>query len=616
MPNSIDRNANTPKRIRRNFQRLSLILDKATTIVKGIIGTANRITVTATDPEHPVIDIAATYIGQVSITTLGTVTTGTWNAGTIAINHGGTGQTSASAAFNALAPSQSGKNGDFLTTDGSNTSWAAVTQPTAANPTASVTLSVQNGVLATFMRSDASPALDQSIAPTWTGIHIHSVGSNWLINDNAAKKPLVIRNASGQHAGAHPLEVQTSGGIPALYLDFDSGSETQPFLHVSSTGTLFGGLVFNNSQGFAILMNGTITGTVANDSLTNSTTGATAAVSSTSGNNIFLKTITGRWNFGDTIVNNTHAFPGSRTIQDFDNGNTETLTATRTPNMRFMQAGGNGFFWETALPITITPHQAITNDSSPSASSKTSCQVDTSTGNGGNQNGVSWNGGTNAARFGRYLFFAGGDANNTNPNITISGTITGTVNGDTLSNSTSGGTAVVNGVAGSVITLQTVTGTWNNGDTVVNSTHAFPGARTITLTTALGGTLVLRGGLGTAGTPGVVQFQTSAGTATADFKDTEVDIHLDVKLDTAGKGLYVKEGTNATMGKSTLVAGTVTVSTTKVTANSRVMLTGQNSSGTHGELTISARTAGTSFVITSSNASDTRDIAWIIFEPA
>lgn len=45
----------------------------------SLTGTANRITVTGTQ-----WDIAATYVGQTSITTLGTVTTGTWNGTAIA----------------------------------------------------------------------------------------------------------------------------------------------------------------------------------------------------------------------------------------------------------------------------------------------------------------------------------------------------------------------------------------------------------------------------------------------------------------------------------------------------------------------------------------------------
>jgi hypothetical protein len=53
------------------------------------VGTADRITVNADS-----IDIASTYVGQNTITTLGTVTTGTWNATTIGVGYGGTGVTS------------------------------------------------------------------------------------------------------------------------------------------------------------------------------------------------------------------------------------------------------------------------------------------------------------------------------------------------------------------------------------------------------------------------------------------------------------------------------------------------------------------------------------------
>jgi phage-related tail fiber protein len=52
------------------------------------VGTSNRITVNADS-----IDIASTYVGQTSITTLGTIATGTWNGTTIAVANGGTGAT-------------------------------------------------------------------------------------------------------------------------------------------------------------------------------------------------------------------------------------------------------------------------------------------------------------------------------------------------------------------------------------------------------------------------------------------------------------------------------------------------------------------------------------------
>jgi hypothetical protein len=62
-----------------------------------VVGTANRILVNSNS-----VDIAPTYVGQASITTLGTVATGTWNATTIGIAKGGTGATTAAAARTAL----------------------------------------------------------------------------------------------------------------------------------------------------------------------------------------------------------------------------------------------------------------------------------------------------------------------------------------------------------------------------------------------------------------------------------------------------------------------------------------------------------------------------------
>ena len=56
-----------------------------------------------------------------------TATTGAITlAGTLAIANGGTGQTTANTAFNALAPSQTSANGKYLTSDGTNTSWGTV----------------------------------------------------------------------------------------------------------------------------------------------------------------------------------------------------------------------------------------------------------------------------------------------------------------------------------------------------------------------------------------------------------------------------------------------------------------------------------------------------------
>lgn len=70
-------------------------------LVDSVTGTANRITITGTAAD-PVVDIAATYVGQASITTLGTITTGVWNGTAIPITAGGTNATDAGTALSNL----------------------------------------------------------------------------------------------------------------------------------------------------------------------------------------------------------------------------------------------------------------------------------------------------------------------------------------------------------------------------------------------------------------------------------------------------------------------------------------------------------------------------------
>ena len=89
-------------------------------------GTANRITVN-TDS----IDIASTYVGQSSITTLGTITTGTWTAGVIDEVYGGTGLSSYAtgdilyaSGTNTLAKRTIGSNGQVLKVVSGAPNWA------------------------------------------------------------------------------------------------------------------------------------------------------------------------------------------------------------------------------------------------------------------------------------------------------------------------------------------------------------------------------------------------------------------------------------------------------------------------------------------------------------
>jgi hypothetical protein len=78
--------------------------------------------------------------------------------------------------------------------------------------------------------------------------------------------------------------------------------------------------------------------------------------------------------------------------------------------------------------------------------------------------------------------------------------------------------------------------------------------------------------------------------------------------------LKIREGANGSLGVATLVGGTVTVSNTRVTANSRIFITVKTPGGTQGFLSYSV-SAATSFTITSTSGTETSTVNWFIVEP-
>jgi hypothetical protein len=102
-------------------------------------------------------------------------------SGTLPIGNGGTGQTTAGAAINALLPAQTSQTGRYLTTDGTNPSWAAVPAPNNGTLTMNVS--------GTGLSGSATFTADQAGASTFT------VTSNATsANTNST---IVARDASG-----------------------------------------------------------------------------------------------------------------------------------------------------------------------------------------------------------------------------------------------------------------------------------------------------------------------------------------------------------------------------------------------------------------------------------
>jgi len=157
------------------------------------------------------------------------------SSGTLAIANGGTGQATANAAFNALAPAQTANR--LLKSDGTNTSFAQValttdvtgTLPVANGGTNATTLTANNVILGNgttgvlFVAPGTSGNFLTSNGTTWTsatltttqvltataGAAVGAVGTYALLYDSAA----LVRNPGDTLAGA-TLRYTSCDGAP------------------------------------------------------------------------------------------------------------------------------------------------------------------------------------------------------------------------------------------------------------------------------------------------------------------------------------------------------------------------------------------------------------------
>ncbi len=117
----------------------------------GGTGSVNGITLSGTVTSTGNLTLGGTLSGVNLVTQI---------TGTLGVGNGGTGQVTANAGFNALAPSQATHSGKFLTTNGTDTSWATPTNQTitlsgdiTGSGTTAITTTIASGAVDIAMLS-------------------------------------------------------------------------------------------------------------------------------------------------------------------------------------------------------------------------------------------------------------------------------------------------------------------------------------------------------------------------------------------------------------------------------------------------------------------------------
>ncbi len=570
-----------------------------------------------------------------ALASIGTVTTGVWNATTVGIPYGGTGQTSAGAAFTALSPLAStgdiiyeaspgvaaalpiGTSGYVLTVVGGIPGWAA--SPGGVSSVNGQTGAVTVNAINQLTGDVTAPAASGSVSEASTVAKIQGTvvsGTTGSGNVVFSASPTLTGTALGANLTltgtlTTPTIVSTSGGV-ALSITGGAASSPGNGGNVTVAGASGSGTTTGGNGGTLNLNGGSANGTGNNSggavniqagNSVNNNTGGTVTVSSGNGG---TGSGTAGQTGGTTNINGGTGGAGSSTS---GNGGGATVKAG---------SGGGGVAGGQGGTAQLVGGTGGTGSSTG--------------GNGGAANVQGGSPGSVAGSQGGSVSITSGNGTSTGAggaggSVTIQ---TGQANGNNTVNYSGGSLTMSVGASygssgGSNITMTagqggvgTGTAGANGGNTNINAGNGGAGSST----GGTGGNVVISGGTGgnstTPGAGGYIIFEPAATTSTAErFRITSAAVYASnaqIEAATAGYGFSIKSGSNCKMGTATLAAGTVTVSNTSVTSNSLIYLTVQSAGGTVGSPYISAKSTGTSFTITSTSGSDTSTVAWMIME--
>lgn len=179
---------------------------------------------------NPTYTINASYVGQASLTTLGTITTGTWNASVINVPYGGTGRASATAyaplvggvtSTGAHQSMASGATGQIMQSAGNSAipTWSTATFPSTAtasgtrlkangtNWVATTTTMPDSGTTGRLIRGDGTNYVET------TSTFADTYGASQILYSNGAN---AVQGLATANSG---VLITSAGGVPSIGTD-------------------------------------------------------------------------------------------------------------------------------------------------------------------------------------------------------------------------------------------------------------------------------------------------------------------------------------------------------------------------------------------------------------
>lgn len=168
----------------------------------------------------------------------GTHTGTTVSLGTLSVPGGGTGQTSASSAINALLPTQTGNSGKFLTTNGSASSWGSGNSGTVT----SVTFTGDGTVLS------STPSSAVTTSGTVTAVLATQTANKILAGPSSGS------SSSPSFRSAVYADISPAVKTPTIQSFFSTGSTTGYVFTITTSTTCSAGDTYtNNGNTYTVL---------------------------------------------------------------------------------------------------------------------------------------------------------------------------------------------------------------------------------------------------------------------------------------------------------------------------------------------------------------------------